>query len=184
MTPADVFDLLRETTQLGDADRLVPRGQTPNSIVYPIRLLEVGSLGPSRNPIHFFKDGGRSGLLIRFGYEPKIPANWDWRLITGRIRIVPNGYEIDRILRGGYHCYNSHGEEFFKFYKFDWDLVDEVIKRYEALRNADALHGIGYHRMAGRYNNPIWADCPHTIKCPWLAALIVRFHDQNPAYWI
>ena len=82
MTPADVFNLLNETTQLNDADRLVPQGQTINNIVYPIKLLEVGSLGPRRNPIHFFKDVGQNGFLIRFDYEPKIPANWDWRLIT------------------------------------------------------------------------------------------------------
>lgn len=183
MTPADVFNLLTETTQLKDADRLVPQGQTPNNIVYPIKLLEVGSLGPRRNPIHFFKNVGPNGFLIRFDYEPEIPANWDWRSITSKFRNHPNGYEINGHLRGSYHHSDVHGQELLKVYGFDGNLVDAVIKRYELLRTADALNGTNHHRLAGRYTDKAWPLRPCRIRCPWVAALIVRFHDQNPAYW-
>jgi hypothetical protein len=171
MTPADVFNLLNETTQLGDADGL-KQGQAPNKIVYPIRLLEVGSLGPKRNPIHFFKNVGQNGFLIRFDYEPEIPANWNWRSITARV--APNFYEID----GKIGSYKG------AVYEFDSALVGAVIEKYELLRTVDILTGTDDHTRTGRYTLPHWNPCPHRNTCPYLAALIVRFHEQNPAYWV
>jgi hypothetical protein len=176
MTPADVFDFLNNNT-------------TETSATIPDRIcLEVGSLGEG-NPIHFFKHG-KTGRFRRFTYDPFQNAIWNLRKIVQMDR--PRGgavatYHVDVLgNKGSYEVENpQQGGNNAGYWPLNPGEVGAVITQYETLRTGDILVGAANprHRQAGWYNQPNWPAAPGMISSPYVAALIVRFHDLNLGFW-
>lgn len=176
MTPADVFNFLNQNT-------------TDAFAIIPDRIcLEVGSLGEG-NPIHFFK-WGKIGRFRRFTYDPLQGAIWDLRTIIQMDPPIGGGvatYHVDVLNnKGSYSVENTQqGGNNAGFWPLNPAEVGAVITQYETLRTRDFLVGAANpsHRQTWWYNQNNWSQAPGMISSPYVAALIVRFHDQNPGFW-
>lgn len=99
--------------------------------------------------------------------------------------LIKEGFTISTLGGESEIEFASHGDELYCVTRsgaqipISQESIRMTCERYENLKRGGQSNSLGtpLHRATGHYNQPIWADCPNNIACPYIAAVIAYLED-------